>query len=144
MWTQALHWVAIFATMNIVPLSGIQKMLPTRRASTPVRCLHSPVGRPARVRSASTRVANDPAQQMDLARLDHLQHGDYDRLSDDFREIQWPLSQPSPSSLAILSWSISRCRAEARMGHSHGACWIVCSRSRGLESMAFPARRPAQ
>ena len=37
--------------------------------------------------------------------------------------------------------SILRCRAVARMGHLLGACSIVCSRSRGLESMAFPARR---
>jgi hypothetical protein len=28
MWTQALHWVAILVTMNIVLLSGVQKMLP--------------------------------------------------------------------------------------------------------------------
>ena len=34
-----------------------------------------------------------------------------------------------------------RCRAVARMGHLLGACLIVCSRRRGLELMAFPARR---
>jgi hypothetical protein len=28
-----------------------------------------------------------------------------------------------------------------RMGHLLGACSIVCSRSRGLESMVFPAHR---
>jgi hypothetical protein len=27
-WTQALHWVAILVTMNIVLLSGVQKLLP--------------------------------------------------------------------------------------------------------------------
>jgi hypothetical protein len=37
--------------------------------------------------------------------------------------------------------STLRCRAVARMGHLLGACSIACSRSRGLESMAFPARR---
>ena len=58
-----------------------------------------------------------------------------------FGEFQCPLNQLRPPSLAIPSLSILRCRAEARMGHSRGACSIVCSRSRGLESMVFPAHR---
>ena len=33
MWTQALHWVAILVTMNIVLLSGVQKMLPAPATS---------------------------------------------------------------------------------------------------------------
>jgi hypothetical protein len=33
MWTQALHWVAILVTMNIVLLSGVQRMLPAPATS---------------------------------------------------------------------------------------------------------------
>jgi hypothetical protein len=33
MWTQALHWVAILVTMNIVLLSGVQRMLPASATS---------------------------------------------------------------------------------------------------------------
>jgi hypothetical protein len=33
MWTQALHWVAILVTMNIVLLSGVQRMLPSPATS---------------------------------------------------------------------------------------------------------------
>lgn len=33
MWTQALHWVAILVTMNIVLLPGVQKMLPAPATS---------------------------------------------------------------------------------------------------------------
>ena len=61
-----------------------------------------------------------------------------------FCEVQCLLNQLRPPLLAIQSLSILRCRVEARTGHSLGGCSIVCSRSRGFESMAFPARRPAR
>ena len=33
MWTQALHWVAVLVTMNIILVSGVQQLLPTPAAS---------------------------------------------------------------------------------------------------------------
>lgn len=33
MWTQALHWVAVLVTMNIVLFSGVQQLLPTLATS---------------------------------------------------------------------------------------------------------------
>jgi hypothetical protein len=33
MWTQALHWVAILVTMNIMLLSGVQQLLPSPATS---------------------------------------------------------------------------------------------------------------
>ena len=32
-WTQALHWVAVLATMNIMLISGVQQLLPTPATS---------------------------------------------------------------------------------------------------------------
>jgi hypothetical protein len=32
-WTQALHWIAVLVTMNIVLLSGVQQLLPTPATS---------------------------------------------------------------------------------------------------------------
>ena len=32
-WTQALHWIAVLVTMNIVLLSGVQRLLPTPATS---------------------------------------------------------------------------------------------------------------
>jgi hypothetical protein len=90
-------------------------------------------------RLLNSRASTGPAGWPDLAQCwREIRGPPCDRLA------HWDHQHGVPPSLAILSWSISRCRAEARMGHSHGACWIVCSRSRGSESMAFPARRPAQ
>ena len=33
MWTQALHWLAVLVTMNIILLSGVQQLLPTLATS---------------------------------------------------------------------------------------------------------------
>ena len=33
MWTQALHWLAVLVTMNIMLLSGVQQLLPTLATS---------------------------------------------------------------------------------------------------------------
>jgi hypothetical protein len=32
-WTQALHWIAVLVTMNIILVSGVQQLLPTPATS---------------------------------------------------------------------------------------------------------------